>query len=896
MPLNQPRFIGSASPFKQWSEKYLAAGFAPIPLPPGKKNPPPTGWTGHGRPVPDEQQNAKWLNETDKCYWYNPDKQKSEPYDIGKANIALRLNTIEVDGKLYDIVGIDVDHHPDDKDDPKDGGTQLDYLEKKFGKLPDTWTSSARVNGIAGIRFYLVPAGLMWRGDCGHAGPDIDIISKNYRFAVCFPSTNPDANNRQYWWYPPGFKPDGDLDAIDRQRHGLIPDPKKLPLLPDSWIDFLTQNRIKDIGVPMDMDSTSKQLTRWASKNFAPNQSICEYMAITLDKWKLKLDDSAKSHNVLTAAHYHILKCGAEEGHNGWGKTVGEFEKYYVSNVLARGKRRAREAQKEVERSRFGALRRIKGAADEAAEKGTNYFARVDECDRPPGGGGEINVDPPKDVGRWPISDSKRSPKEYAMNDDGNGEQFLDIHEGLVRYVPNVLQKWMVWDGTKWVVDEKNVVARYLYRRVKERQIAYAEELKQAWLAVQGTPLEKERKALYHNWNRFSLQSGMVRDIDRALQAASAVREGVAIKYEELDNDRRALGCSNGVVRVTKSGDIEVVENSKELLITKNTGRPYIPLKQQKTEGKKLFKDFLDKFVAGSGHDLEYFQKLCGSVVLGDNSEKRAIFFHGVTDTCKSTMLELMIRSMGDYADTRQPDIFKSKVLNPQLAHALSLRLVGVSELGDNTINSELFKNITGGERITVELKGSNNLISAVPQFTLIVTTNGVPNVPGEDTAFRNRLLVCEFTRQATDLDKLSGNQQKLYEQGLDAVLAWLIEGAAKYTREGLLPIPVHMQMATEEFTSKLSDIAEFVEEWIMPNPDGIVRNEDLYLAFERWADKNNFNKKGWSNGKLTSRLKGMGYKQTVKRLEGQSKSQRVWVGISLIGGEIHTGSNEESK
>lgn len=894
MTLNQPRFIGSASPFKQWSEKYLAGGFAPIPLPPNRKNPPPTGWTGHGRPIVGEQQISKWLTGAEKLYWFNQEKEKSETYDINKANIGLRLNTIEVDGKKFDLVGIDVDHHPEDKDDPKNGGEQLEYLEKKFGKLPDTWTSSARVNGIAGIRFYRAPAGLMWRGDCGQAGPDIDIISKNYRFAVVFPSTNPDANDCQYWWYPPGFKPDGDIDSIDRERYGLVPNPEKLPLLPDSWIDFLTQNRIKDIGVPMDMDSTSKQLTRWATRNFAPNKELCEYMAVTLDKWKAKLEDSAKSHNVLTAAHYHILKCGAEEGHMGWGKACGEFEKYYIADVLKRGKRRAREAQKEVERSRFGALRRIKGSADELMKKGQAYFAKMDECDRPPGGGGEIMKDPPKDIGRWPISDSKKSPSEYTLNDDGNALHWLDLHEGLVRYVPNVLQSWMIWDGSKWVVDDKDVIARHLFRRVKERQAIYADELKQAWLAVQGTQLAKERKALYEKWNRQALSSGNARDIENALKQARSLKEGIAIKYEELDSDLRALGCTNGVVRVTHSGDIEMVENSKELLITKNVGRPYIPLREQKTEGKKLFKEFLDKFVAGSGHDLGYFQKLCGSVILGDNREKMAIFFHGVTDTCKSTMLELMIRALGDYADTRQPDIFKSTRLNPQLAYALSLRLVGVAELGDNTINSELFKRITGGDRINVELKGSNNLISAIPQFTLIVTTNGVPSVPGEDTAFRNRLMVAEFTHQATDLDKLSGNQQKLYDHGLDAVFAWLVEGAAKYTREGLLPVPIHMQMATEDFASKLSDLSDFVETHLMPDPDGFVRGEDMFFRFNQWATKNNFNVRGWGQAKLTHRLKGMGYNSTRKRLNGYSTPQRGWVGVSLIGGEIKDSNVEK--
>lgn len=885
----QPRFIGSASPFEQWAEKYFDGGFAPIPMPPNKKNPPPTGWTGHARPITDRKQLDKWLAGQD----LNPKLFRN---GIKKANIALRLNTIEVDGKKWDLVGIDVDHHPEDKDDPKNGGEQLEYFEKKLGKLPETWTSSARSNGISGIKLYRAPAGYAYRGDMGRGGEDIDIISKNYRFMVCFPSTNPDAQDAQYWWYPPGFEPDGDLDAIDRHVFGLVPDPRKLPVLPDKWIDFLTQNRIKDLDVAIDMDSSNKQLQRWAVKNFAPNNVLCEMMQIEVDKYKKKIDESAKSHNILTAMHNKLLRCGANEGHTGWGKAVGELEKYWVADVLARSKRSVTAAQREVERSRFGALRRIKGEADVEMKAGRGYFESVDACDRVANAAGRIkDSDLPPPESRWPSTTSgNKGPGDYDLNDDGNGLHFLDIHDGLVRYVANVHQKWMIWDGERWHVDEKETIARYLYRRVKNRQMILAATLWADYVASQGTTGAPQKKALALKWAQHAKSSGNVRDIDRALQAARAVREGISIKYEDLDKDRRALGCANGVVRVDESGNISVVENSKDMMITKNTGIEYIPLAKQSGElgsGKQRFKEFLDKFVAPS-IDLDYFQKLCGSMILGDNREKMAVFFWGITDTAKSTMLELMIKSLGDYAGTRQPDFFRSIHLNPQLAQALSLRLVGVSELGDNQINSELFKHLTGGERITVELKGSNNLVSSDAQFTLVITTNGVPNVPGEDTAFRNRLRVIEFKHQASEADKLSGNQAKMYEQSKQACLAWLIDGASRYVKEGLLPIPVEIQMATEVFSSKLSDISEFVEENLIKVDGEFVSNADVFMRFKQWADRNNFNQKGWSQRKLTSRLKNLGFADAQKRIDdgtGKTHPVRGLVDAALIDNTIQT-------
>lgn len=882
--MNTPRAISSGRPFVRYAEKYLAMGFSPIPLPPGKKNPPPTGFTGHGRPFVDAKQLQKWFND--------PDSLK---YPAAKANIGLRLNTIDFNGELFDLVGIDVDHHPEDPDDPKDGGTQLKSLEKIYGKLPDTWTSSARTNGIAGIRFYLAPRGLSWRGDCGKDGPDIDIISKNYRFAVCFPSTNPDANNRQYWWYPPGFAPNGDIDVVSDD----VPDPRSFAKLPEKWVDFLTQGGIPDLGVEIDMESSNQDLIRWANKKFGDSKNMCGWMEAALDRWKKRLEESAKSHNVLTDAHYNMLKAGANEKHGGWVTATKDFETAYVATCVTRKKRREREAIAEIKRSRFGALRRIKGEADSA---GAGYFDRKDACALID----NFKVIPPSKFGNgFPEFDSK-DPDDYELNDDGNAEHFLDIHKDMVLFVSNVLQRWIIWNGERWIVDERDDIARHLYRRVKIRQVQFAKQAMADYLKVAGAPGSGKLRQKAMQWQVHAKNSGMTNGIARALEAARSVRQGVSIKYEDLNKDRRAIGVANGVIRFKKGGGIEMISNDKSLLITKNTGVPYIPLIEQKDHpeyklGYQLFTEFLAKFIRPS-IDLRYFQKHCGSALIGDNYNKAATFFWGEPDTGKTTMLNLMVKAVGEYGCYRNPDIFKSTHLNPALASALSMRIVGVAEMGDNEINSDLFKSITGGESITCELKGKNNLIEDDAQFNLFITSNGVPNVPKEDKAFRNRVRVVEFKHHATERELKDGKQTQrdLYRYGSAACLAWLVEGCSLFESEGLDPIPDEMLVATDEFNSRLSEIGIFANEWIareeyVTNDKGVIEqrfvtNEDLLSHFEAWSHMNNFDVKGWSSTRLTQRLKDLGYKTGVRKvsIEGSTKkvsSRGIW-GIKLVKGK----------
>jgi putative DNA primase/helicase len=881
VPLNQPRFIGSANPYVGWAEKYLGAGYKPLPLPPGQKNPPPTGWTGHGRPAVDEIQMGKWLSGAEKLFWRNPAKNKSEPFDINKANIAIRLWTVTIDGKDYDLVGIDVDHHPDDKDDPKNGGPQLDSLELRLGALPPTWTSSARTNGISGIRLYLAPAGLAWRGDCGEHGRDIDIISKNYRFLVSFPSTNPDANNRQYWWYPPDFKPDGNVDGIDRDKWGFIPNPKKLPFLPDKWVNFLTNNRLPETDVAMDMDITDRRLSRWAVKHFAPNDKICDYMQRILEDWKVKLENEAKSHNVLTAAHNHMLRCGATEGHNGWLLAVKEFEKAYVSNVLDRHKRTITSAEKEIERSRFGVLRRIKGEADEFAAQKLGYFEIDDRCDnadfKVPGSNSD-------DGGFDYIPRNKvKDCEDYEATDWGNAAHFRDLHEGYVRNVANSSAGWLVWDGERWVWPKTDGAARGLFRRVKRRQMAEARKKRIA--AVGDQAAEKAAKA----YAAFAMQSGDKARITKALDLASTMPE-VQIFQEQLDSDRWALACANGIVRfveVDKRYEIQMVENTRELLLTKNTGVEYIPLAEQAKmkEYQQGYKG-LGYFLKGLQPDRErreYLQKLLGQCLIGTNPHKIALFFYGPKNTGKTTLLELMLESIGDYGDTRNPSLFIPQKLNPMMGSALPMRIIGIDELGNSHVGSDLFKTITGNGTVNVEMKNSNLAISDQPQFTIIVTTNTVPRVPSEDAAFRDRLVVIPFQQMVAG----KGGDPYKFRRSLDkyclpAMLAWLVEGCQKALNESIRPFPEWVIQATGEFASQLSDFGTFIRDCVIEtgNEWEFCPSRDILAAWDEYSTINNIEKKGVSTEVLAKALVSQGFTQSKKYLE--KKQMRGFVGCKV--------------
>lgn len=170
----------------------------PIGRAPAKKYPPPSAFTGHGKPDPSGADIETWIDGPEAAY-----------------NIGLRLPP--------GVLGLDVDAYPG-----KQGGDRLAELVAAHGPLPPTWITTARTDGVSGIRLFRVPLAIdgheiNWPGE---AAKHIELIQHGHRYAVVWPSVNPEAAGATYRWR----MPEGPTLA------GTPPRPSELPWLPEPWV------------------------------------------------------------------------------------------------------------------------------------------------------------------------------------------------------------------------------------------------------------------------------------------------------------------------------------------------------------------------------------------------------------------------------------------------------------------------------------------------------------------------------------------------------------------------------------------------------------------------------------------------------------------------------------
>jgi hypothetical protein len=309
-----PVMTATIRPFGQAAESYRQAGWGVFPLPKGQKFPPPSGWTGGDGTDADADQIRLWVAQN------------------GRGNIGVRMPP--------NIIGIDVDNYND-----KTGGADLAVLEAKLGALPPTFISTSREDGVSGIRFFTVPAGLMWQGKLGNS---IDIIQRKHRYAVVEPSIHPSGN--PYRWLDSEWKP-----------LGRVPTLAELPEMPMAWVQFLTGGEVDEGPAPR-----KPTVTPLDTNQTLTSGTPCKAMVKAFDEYTLRKTHMAR-HDAMIATVLALVRLG-EQGHQGAGQAVEQLRAQFGADVA--GERSQGAEESEFQRALTGAAARVLGSPTVEAERG----------------------------------------------------------------------------------------------------------------------------------------------------------------------------------------------------------------------------------------------------------------------------------------------------------------------------------------------------------------------------------------------------------------------------------------------------------------------------------------------------------------------------------------------
>ena len=395
------------------------------------------------------------------------------------------------------------------------------------------------------------------------------------------------------------------------------------------------------------------------------------------------------------------------------------------------------------------------------------------------------------------------------FSDYGNAQRVILLHGADLRYC-HAFVKWLVWDGTRWSVDDGE----------RSRDLS------------QRTMLEFARQALARNHETAAKFAAGCLNSQRISNALREAQPHSAIRPDELDTHLDLLNCANGTLDLRTS---RLYPHRREDFITKLVHHSYQP-----TAVCPLFLAFLERITANHPHLTGYLQRAFGYSLTGHTIEKAVFLLHGRGDNGKSTLLTVFLKLLEEYAVLLQIDTLmvrqESNNTQADLADLRGARFVMTSETEEGQRLAEgKLKRITQGMGRIKATRKYENPVEFPESHKLWIDANHLPVVHGTDNAIWNRLHPVPFDVTIPKVDQDRELPAKLAAEA-EGILAWAVTGAARWYADGLGK-PTDVEQAGQVWRTQSDQIGRFIQEDCITGEQVQAKARQLYAAYKSWAE-----------------------------------------------------------
>ena len=353
--------------------------------------------------------------------------------------------------------------------------------------------------------------------------------------------------------------------------------------------------------------------------------------------------------------------------------------------------------------------------------------------------------------------------------------------------------------------------------------------------------------------------------------------------YEKLDSNLDLVGFDNGVYDLDK---MEFREGLPEDYISFTTGIDYKEY-DDNDEVVENVHDFLRQVLPIPAVK-KYVLQVMSSMLSGKTGDEKFHIWTGVGGNGKSKLIELFEYAFGDYCGNMSVTLITQKrpasnACTPELLKNKGKRFVTLQEPDeDEKIHVGAMKEISGGDRI--QARGLHkDPIEFKPQWTVVMTSNVLPEISATDRGTWRRIRVTEFISrfvESEDLDDdipyqfpIDYDLSTKLKQWPEVFMSILIKEYKTYKDLGLVE-PEEVKMNTNAYKKESDIFMQFMNESFEKDVTSQVFVDDGYFLFREWY------KTSGSNSKIPQK------KDFIKNLNnkfGKINSKNYWRGIKLV-------------
>jgi putative DNA primase/helicase len=409
--------------------------------------------------------------------------------------------------------------------------------------------------------------------------------------------------------------------------------------------------------------------------------------------------------------------------------------------------------------------------------------------------------------------------------DAGNAEAFVEMFGDLVRY-DHARRRWLVWDSHRWEPDTDGTVHRMALGAVRARLRAVADN----------HDLDGDTRKAIAKW---AIGSESRSRLD-ALLALARTMKPIADDGRGWDTTPGVLGVPNGVVDLDTG---ELRDGQPEDRITMCAGIDYEPTAEC-PRWERFVAEVLSPLAEDGADDevpelVAFVQSLAGYSLTAEANLDIVVFLMGVGSNGKTTLLSFFKEAAGEYAKELEATALKSTRFDRHSTEVADLelsRLATCEEIGDDKLNANRLKHLSGGGRVRARRMRENSF-EFEPTWLIWLTTNGLPRTTDNSWAFWRRVLVLDFPHVFGKSDDPTLEDDLRRE--LPGILAWMVRGAVEfYANQKSLPeMPASVRAATQEYREDIDPLEGVFEAGVLvEDASATTTTADLHKAYVAWA------------------------------------------------------------
>ncbi len=343
------------------------------------------------------------------------------------------------------------------------------------------------------------------------------------------------------------------------------------------------------------------------------------------------------------------------------------------------------------------------------------------------------------------------------------------------------------------------------------------------------------------------------------------------LSVNEIDADPLLVGTKTGVYSLRKHRPIK--PKSDAYVVNRTSVDP-----DTGTVPKRWIR-FLKQICQGDMELVRFLQRWAGYSLTGSVSEHALLVIYGPGGNGKGVLVNTLATIMGSYHREATPDTFvegKGRTHETAMAFIAGARMVTSSETDQGgSWNEATMKRAVAGDSVTARFLYKNPFTYR-PTYKIWIATNHLPKLKSVGPAMRRRihLLELDYVPKRPDPDL----EARLRDEH-EAILAWMLEGAREWRKQGLSP-PTSVRRATDEYFEEQDVMGVWLREKTRRSEAAVTPSSTLCDSYNRFLRSRNMPEVDASY--FGRQLSARGYQRQLTKAHKGGVRTRCFIGLRL--------------